>query len=940
MAETATWIEAARRVLRESGRPLSLRKILAIGERDGLFANGTPELDAFRDAIRSAPSGREPVVEVRRGVYGLGESVAETPRRQAAPTVVEVAEEIDLEEEFDDFDDQEEDEGGRRRRRRRRAADLVGSESAAPTSVEEAVAVAAQAPDRDRLRSRLWERMRSRAAAVVDAEASEPAAEQAPATKRESAAGDGRGRRENAAPTRAEAAPPEATRAAARPERAPESAAPPEGDRATARLARPTDAAPTKAEAPRAARSSTKPTRTPPAAAARAEDAPRAAAPLTEDAPRAAASKAEPAPRAAAPKAEPAPRAAAPRAPEPEAGDEANLRRAIGERLKARRAARGEAAPPAREPEAVAPPAPAAMEPPPPPAVEAAPPPAAIRVADPSSVKARLRARYGRGDASPDEARQTGTVPVAEVRAARVDERRPAEALTREPRRDERPADGRAPVEGRRDERRPAEVRRDERRPAEMRPAEPAREGRRPDAGRREEPRREERRPAEVRPAEPAREERRPDAGRREEPRREEHRPAEARREEPRRDERRPEPRRDDRRPEPRRDELRSSAPRLEERRPPEARTAESRPAEGRRDEAARAERRPEGRPPEARGEEQRSTADRPAEPRAAQPMMASPSETAAAPGERPSLRDRLRARFSERREQTPSPVETVQAAAATVTEAPYRERRQTPAPAPAPEAERRGPALPEIAPTDVLVSRALAALERSGRPLPIDALGGGSESRGVRAALLAENARRSAAGLRAPFVVYFNGTVGLSAWGLSERFLQLEETIQAATAEQREIVRRDLLARVAGLGDTAFEQVVVMLLEQIGYANVRVVHREAGGNLALLATYDQGSAALTSAVVARRAWKTIGRDTVRALREGLAQFGASRGVVLTVGTFGPDARDEAARTDRPTLVLVDGAGLARLLYDQGIGLATVRPVVRSVDAAFFESLE
>jgi restriction system protein len=133
---------------------------------------------------------------------------------------------------------------------------------------------------------------------------------------------------------------------------------------------------------------------------------------------------------------------------------------------------------------------------------------------------------------------------------------------------------------------------------------------------------------------------------------------------------------------------------------------------------------------------------------------------------------------------------------------------------------------------------------------------------------------------------------------------------------------------------------VIVMLLEQIGYANVRVVHREQGGNLALLGTYDQGSAAVTSAIVARRAWKTIGRDTVRALREGLAQFGASRGVVMTVGTFGPDARDEAARTDRPTLVLVDGAGLARLLYDQGIGLATVRPVIRSVDGAFFESLE
>jgi restriction endonuclease Mrr len=94
-----------------------------------------------------------------------------------------------------------------------------------------------------------------------------------------------------------------------------------------------------------------------------------------------------------------------------------------------------------------------------------------------------------------------------------------------------------------------------------------------------------------------------------------------------------------------------------------------------------------------------------------------------------------------------------------------------------------------------------------------------------------------------------------------------------------------------------------------------------------------------TTAVVARRAWTPIGRDTVRALRGSLHQFGASRGLLLTVGHFGAEAREEATLADRPTLTLVDGAGFARLLYDQGIGLVTLRPVLRYVDAAFFESL-
>src|SRR3712207_4139925 len=127
MATTARWVEAARRILESSGRPLSVRKILAIGQRDGVFGEA-PDVGVLRQALASGG-----VPEVRRGVFLLGEEEAEAPEEP------EATEAEDDEDDGLDFDDDDEDDGGRRRRRRRRVSDLVSGEPAAATSMDEAV---------------------------------------------------------------------------------------------------------------------------------------------------------------------------------------------------------------------------------------------------------------------------------------------------------------------------------------------------------------------------------------------------------------------------------------------------------------------------------------------------------------------------------------------------------------------------------------------------------------------------------------------------------------------------------------------------------------------------------------------------------------------------------------------------------------------------------
>jgi hypothetical protein len=206
-----------------------------------------------------------------------------------------------------------------------------------------------------------------------------------------------------------------------------------------------------------------------------------------------------------------------------------------------------------------------------------------------------------------------------------------------------------------------------------------------------------------------------------------------------------------------------------------------------------------------------------------------------------------------------------------------------------------------------------------------------GEEAGAVRAAVVADNARHAAAGQRSLFVLLPDGSVGLSEWTLTERYLDLEEKIQHALAEQEEMVRRDLLDRVANLSDAAFEQVVTLLLERLGHDDVRTVHRQ-GSTLALL-THRDGEPV---AIVARRARSVVGLETVQALEASLPRFHADRGLLVTVGEFDDKAR-QAAR--KASVQLLDGAAFARALYTHDIGVSRHQPTFRYPDAAFFAGL-
>lgn len=328
---------------------------------------------------------------------------------------------------------------------------------------------------------------------------------------------------------------------------------------------------------------------------------------------------------------------------------------------------------------------------------------------------------------------------------------------------------------------------------------------------------------------------------------------------------------------------------------------------------------------------------------RVAPPAPEAPPEPAVAgPAVADPIRDRLKARLRSRKPPV-TEVETIPPpgppAVAALDPTPYLERRQVAEPPPE-AVERRTPTLPEAEFTGV-AAEVIVLLRSRGERISLTglavALDYDDSLASLRALLRAENARQVQSGLRAPFTWPNETDLGLSEWGLPARYLELEHTLGATLAEMREVARRELLARVVACTDEVFERIVLEVLGRAGLEELAPVHRQAGGTLALLGRHRTLGDAPT-AVLARRSTGVISAATLEALRGALADFGATHGVVLTCGTFDDAARASAARLEHGPLTLVDGHGLARLLYAHGVGTRTHAPVLRVPDPSFFDA--
>ena len=165
------------------------------------------------------------------------------------------------------------------------------------------------------------------------------------------------------------------------------------------------------------------------------------------------------------------------------------------------------------------------------------------------------------------------------------------------------------------------------------------------------------------------------------------------------------------------------------------------------------------------------------------------------------------------------------------------------------------------------------------------------------------------------------------------------EERIDAALAELRESVARDLLESIGRSPPAFFEQLVLDLLHALGYGTNRSDLKRVGGSgdggIDGIISLDR--LGLEKVYVQAKRWKNnVGSPEIQGFMGALQLQGAAKGVFITTSAFTRDAKEAAAKA-RGSIVLVDGAELSSLMMDHGVAVSHKALRIPKVDNDYFE---
>jgi len=172
----------------------------------------------------------------------------------------------------------------------------------------------------------------------------------------------------------------------------------------------------------------------------------------------------------------------------------------------------------------------------------------------------------------------------------------------------------------------------------------------------------------------------------------------------------------------------------------------------------------------------------------------------------------------------------------------------------------------------------------------------------------------------------------------------EVSESTSAATVNLRDLVNasaEEIKARLVGelqaLTSRTFELFCREFLSQLGYRNVHVTRRSQDGGIDGHGDFRQGAISIRSAFQAKR-WTSnpVGRPEIDKFR-GAIQGEYDHGVFLTTSRFSKDAKQASYKKGAITILLLDGAAIAELLLERGLGVRRVPVYMYDIDEDFFK---
>ena len=148
------------------------------------------------------------------------------------------------------------------------------------------------------------------------------------------------------------------------------------------------------------------------------------------------------------------------------------------------------------------------------------------------------------------------------------------------------------------------------------------------------------------------------------------------------------------------------------------------------------------------------------------------------------------------------------------------------------------------------------------------------------------------------------------------------QDKIDAGYHELQEQLAFELLEMISQLPPKSFEQLVVDVLQEMGYGKGQVVG--GSGDRGIDGIINQDALGLEKVYLQAKRWKSqIGEPEIRNFIGSLVAKGASKGVFVTNASFSTSARQTAQTVGNMFIRLVDGRELAKLMMDYSVGVIT-----------------
>lgn len=171
-------------------------------------------------------------------------------------------------------------------------------------------------------------------------------------------------------------------------------------------------------------------------------------------------------------------------------------------------------------------------------------------------------------------------------------------------------------------------------------------------------------------------------------------------------------------------------------------------------------------------------------------------------------------------------------------------------------------------------------------------------------------------------------------------------ETIKAEEDEAGERIgetapeawRYNLLDLLVNMLPEKFEILCQRILRESGVIDVKVTQRSRDGGIDGTGVLRLNLLSFTVAFQCKRYQGNVRIDAIRNFRGAMAGR-TDKGILITTGTFTPDAKKEATRTGVPVIDLIDGDELCNLLNNLGLGVHIRQVEEISIDKQWFSDI-